>query len=77
MIKNDQNVNILEDNDNDSASNDFFEEANIVFNTDNLSKSEIFLTEASKSAVFDAAFTKTVPGEQWFNNFMSNLTEKV
>ena len=53
-----------------------FEEANILLITKNLSKSEIFVAEASKSAVIDTAFTKTVAGEQCFNNFVSNLTEK-
>ena len=75
--KNDQNVNILEDSDNDSADNDLFEEANIILITENLLKSEIFVAEASKSTVIDTACTKTVAGEQWFNNFMSNLTENV
>ena len=75
--KNDQNVNILEDSDNDSADNDLFKEANIILITENLLKSEIFVAEASKSTVIDTACTKKVAGEQWFNNFMSNLTENV
>ena len=52
------------------------EEVNFVLITKNLSKSEIFVAEASRSAVINTACTKTVAGEQWFNNFMSNLTEK-
>ena len=74
--RNDQNVNILEDSDSDSAENHSFEEANIVLITEDLSKSEIFVTEASKSAVIDTACTKTVAGEQWLNNFMLNLTTR-
>ena len=74
--KNDQNVNILEDSDNDSANNDLFEEAIIVLITENLSKSEIFAIEVSKSAVIDTAYSKAVAGEQWFDIFMANLTEK-
>ena len=73
--KNYQNVNILEDNGNNYADNDLFGEANIVLITENLSKSEIFVAEALESAVINTACTKTVAGEQWFNNFMSNLTE--
>ena len=47
--KNHKNVNILEDSDNDSADNDLFQEANIVLITENLSKSELFRAQASKS----------------------------
>ena len=75
--KNYQNVNILKDNGNNYADNDLFEEANIVLITENLSKSEIFVAEASESAFINTACTKTVASEQWFNNFMSNLTETV
>ena len=32
--------------------------------------------EASKSAVTDTAYTKTVTGKQWFNNFTFYLNEK-
>ena len=74
--RNDQNVNILEDSDSDSAENHSFEEVNIVLITEDLSKSEIFFTEASKSAVIDTACTKTVAGEQWLSNFMSSLTTR-
>ena len=38
-------------------------------------KSEISVTETSKSLVIDTACTKTVVGEKWFKNYTSNLTE--
>lgn len=41
--KNDQNVNIVEDSDNDSPDNNLFEEANIVLIKENLPKSENFV----------------------------------
>ena len=55
---------------NDSDDDDSSEEINIVY------KSEIFVAEASKSAVMDTACTKTVAGEKWFKKYTSNLTEK-
>lgn len=47
-----------------------------VLITEILSKSKVFVTEASKSGVFNISCTKMVAGEQWFNNFMLNRTEK-
>ena len=52
------------------------EEVNIVLITEEIDKAEIFVTETSKSAVIDTAYTKTVAGEKWFENYKSNLTEK-
>ena len=43
--------------------------------TEKIEKSEIFVAEASKSAVIDTACTKTVAGKQWFDNFKANLTK--
>ena len=63
--KNDQNVNILKNIDNDFADNDLLEEASIVLITENLLKPEIFVAVASKSAVIDTSCTKTVAGKQW------------
>ena len=51
-------------------------EVDIVLITEEIDKAEIFVTEASKSAVIDTACTKTVAGEKWFENYKSNLTEK-
>ena len=68
--RSEQNVNILEDDDDDNL-----EEMNIVLMTEKLSKTEIFVAEASKSAVIDTACTKTIAGEKWFTNFKSNLTD--
>ena len=53
--KNDQNISILQDSDNDSADNDLFEEANCVLITENLSKSKIFVAETSKSVVINTS----------------------
>ena len=47
-----------------------------VLITEILSKSKVFVTEASESGVFNISCTKMVAGEQWFNNFMLNRTEK-
>ena len=68
--RSEQNVNILEDDDDDNI-----EEINIVLMTEKLSKTEILVAEASKSAVIDTACTKTIAGEKWFINFKSNLTD--
>lgn len=38
-----------------------------------LDKQEIFVAEATKSAVIDTACTKTVAGEKWFNDFIDCL----
>ena len=43
--------------------------------TENITNKEIFVLEASKSAVIDTACTKTVASEQWFVNYKSNLPE--
>ena len=63
---------LVEGND---SSDDNPEEINIVFITEN-DKSEIFVAEASKSAVIDKACAKTVAGEKWFKSYTSNLTAK-
>ena len=52
-----QNINIAE---KDSET----EECNIVLMTENISKQETFVMEASPSAATDTACTKTVAGEQ-------------
>ena len=41
--------------------------------TEDLDKNEIFVAEASKSAVIDTACTKTVAVEKWYQNFKTNL----
>ena len=43
--------------------------------TEKISNEEIFVLEASKSAVIDTVWTKTIAGKQWFVNYKSNLTE--
>ena len=49
---------------------------NIVLMTGikDLNKYEIFVVEASKSAVIETAFTKTVVGEKWYQNIRTNLS---
>ena len=59
----------------ENSENDSSEEINIVLMTEKIEKSEIFVAEASKSAVTDTACTKTVAGKQWFDNFKANLTK--
>ena len=59
------------DDDDDNS-----EEINIVLITEEDDKSEIFVAEASTSAVIDKACTKKVAGEKWYKNHTSNLTEK-
>ena len=49
---------------NDSDDDDSSGEINIVLITKEDDKSEIFVAEASKSAVIDTACTKTVAGEK-------------
>ena len=58
-----------------NSEKDSSEEINIVLMTEKIEKSEIFVAEASKSAVIDTACTKTVAGKQWFDNFKANLTK--
>ena len=60
-------ANVLEDD------VDKCEKVNIVLMTEDLDKNEIFVDEASKSAVIDTASTKTVAGEKWYQNFKTNL----
>ena len=62
---------------NDSGDDDDnLEEINTVLITEEDDKSEIFVAEASKSAVIDTTCTKTVADEKWFKNYTSDLTEK-
>ena len=51
-------------------------EINTVLITEEDDKSEIFVAEASKSAVIDTTCTKAVADEIWFKNYTPNLTEK-
>ena len=62
---------LVDDNDSDDDDEDNSEEINIVLITEEDGKSEIFVAEASKSAVTDTACTKTVAGEKWFKNYTS------
>ena len=39
-----------------------------------ITKHEIFVAEACKSAVIDTACTKTVTGEHWFHNYLDSLS---
>ena len=52
------NINAVEDKDSE------VEECNFILMTENIINEEIFVLEASKSAVIDTACTKTVAGEQ-------------
>ena len=70
--RSEQNVNILDDDDDDD---DNLEEINTVLMIEQLSETEIFVAEASKSTVIDTACTKTIAGEKWFTNFKPNLTD--
>ena len=62
-----QSVNVLKDNLDES------EEVNIVLMIEDLDKNEIFVVQASKLAAIDTACTKTVAGEKWYQNFITNL----
>ena len=55
---------LVEGNDSDDDDEDSSEEINIVLITEEDDKSEIFVAEASKSAVTDTACTETVAGEK-------------
>ena len=44
--------------------------------TEDIDKAELFVAEASKSAVINTACTDTVAGDKWFENYKSNLTGK-
>ena len=67
-------ANFVDDDDDDDDGSS--EEISIVLIAEEDNKSEIFVAEASKSAVIDTACTKTVAGEKWFKNDTSNLTGK-
>ena len=49
------------------------EEVELVLMTEQMDKQEIFVAEASKSAVIDTACTKTIAGEIWFENYIDSL----
>ena len=67
--RNDQNnINVVEDMDPE------VEECNILM-IQNIAKEEIFVFEASKSAVVNKTCTKMIVGKQWFVIYKSNLTE--
>ena len=55
------------------SSDEDVEEVHFVLMTSDIDKNEIFVAEASKSAVLDTACTKTVCGDDWFEDFCENL----
>ena len=68
-----ESVNISQENNSDSENTD--EEINIVLFTENESNNEIFVVEALKLAAIDTACTKPVAGEDWYNDYISNLSK--
>ena len=68
-----ESVNISQENNSDSENTD--EEINIVLFTENESNNEIFVVEALKFAAIDTACTKPVAGEDWYNDYISNLSK--
>ena len=69
-----ESVNISQENNSDSENTD--EEINIVLFTKNESNNEIFVAEALKLAVIDTACTKAVAGEDWYNDYIIDLSKK-
>ena len=66
-----ESVNISQENNSDSENTD--EEINIVLFTENESNNEIFVAEALKLAVIDIACSKTVAGEDWYNDYINDI----
>ena len=64
------------DSGDDDDDDDNLEEINTVLITEEDDKSEVFVAEASKSAVIDTTCTKTVADEKWFKNYTSIWQKK-
>ena len=61
----------------DSSCDEECEDVEIVLLTDEVDEFQIFVTESAKSAVVDTACSRTVAGEIWFNNYLSELNESL
>ena len=61
----------------ESSCDEECEDVEIVLLTDEVDKFQIFVTENAKSAVVDTTCSRTVPGEIWFNNYLSELNESL
>ena len=68
-----ESVNICQENNSDSENTD--EEINIASFTEKESNNEIFAAEALKLAVIDTACAKTVAGEDWYIDYINNLSK--
>ena len=68
-----QSVNISDEVSWDTENESESEEINIVLLTEEIDKNKIFIAEASKLAVVDAACAKTVTGEEWYMNYIKDL----
>ena len=66
-------VNICQENNSNSENTD--EEINIALFTEKESNNEIFVAEALKLAVIDTACAKTVAGEDWYIDYINNLSK--
>ena len=60
----------------DNSDSDSVEEVHLVLFTENVDEQTIFVAEAAMSAVIDTACTKTVAGNQWFDDYCSKLGPK-
>ena len=70
-----QSANVIE-NDGQQANDNGYEECELVLLVKEPEKFQIFVAEATKSAVVDTACTKTVGGLHWFNSYVDSLDEE-
>ena len=61
----------------DSSCDEKCEDVEIVLLAEEVDEFQIFVTESAKSAVVDTACSRTVAGEIWFNNYLSELNESL
>ena len=70
-----QSANVIE-SDSQQAKDKGYDECELVLLAKEPDKFQIFVEEASKSAVVETSFTKTVDGLHWFNSYIDSLDEE-
>ena len=53
------------------------EEINVLLITEEIDKNEILLAETTKLAVADRVCTKILAGEEWYTNYIKDLSDKL
>lgn len=63
--------------DTPSKSDTEIEEINVLLITEEIDKNEILLAETTKLAVADRVCTKILAGEEWYTNYIKDLSDKL